>query len=112
MKLFGYVIEKENKMSDDDRINEIRKILFPEIKTHTDNQGNKFHIDYSVDSNLMAALMDLEDDFNDETCRNTIKGVLDQLEKVRNILGFQQKLEDEAQYILVDDRKNLEIDKN
>lgn len=85
------------------RIEEIANLLFPPLQLHTDSKGNKYHIDYSVDMNLDAALVDLEEGNNDEISRKTIKGVSDRLFKLRQYLEIQREFDSEIKYVLVED---------
>ena len=83
---FPWSIKKKINTPADKKIEEIIKILFPPLdiqeKMEQDGSSIKFHIDYSVDSNLDAALMDLQ---------------------VRRLLEAYAKLDEDAKYIIVDD---------
>ena len=57
------------------KIEEIANILFPPYEVRLDKDGTKYQIDYSADMNLDSALSDLEDGYNDQTVRNTIKDI-------------------------------------
>lgn len=108
--MFGFSIKKKNKTPADDKIEQIKNILFPPLKTYKDSKGNKFHVDHSADTNLTSVLLDLEEGYNDETARKTIKNVIDQLEEIRKVLEFYQALDKDAKYIVADDYENLEKD--
>ena len=80
---------------------QICDILFPEpIETKQDDFT--FLTDYSVDLNLHAALIDLEEGTNDETTRNTIKHALSKLGEARELLMANYELKEKAQYLVVD----------
>ena len=104
---FPWTIKKKINTPAEKKIEEIIKILFPPLdideKIEQDGSSIKFHIDYSVDSNLDAALMDLQDGNNDEIVHNTITKVIKRLNKVRRLLEANAKLDSEAKYIIVDD---------
>lgn len=87
----------------DQKLEEIKNFLFPPLKLEEEN-GTKFHVDYSIDSNLEAALVDLEEGNNDEVTRKTIRGVANQLFRLRKMLEAYMQIDDEAKYIIVDNR--------
>jgi hypothetical protein len=62
-------IEKKPKTTAEEKLEEIKGLLFPPLKLMEEvtNSGEiiKYHIDYSVDSNIDAALIDLYDGHND-----------------------------------------------
>ena len=95
----------------EEKIEHIIQMLFPPCKTEKDSKGNKFHVDYSADRNLDAALIDLEEGHNDEVCRNTIKKVANKLFELREYLEVQQLLDPEVKYILVEDMETKNIEK-
>ena len=84
-------------------LDEISRLLFPEMKLETVEDGTKFYIDTSVDGNLEAALADLEDGINDETTRQTIRSITNRLYEVRQILGAFADLDIESKYLVVSD---------
>lgn len=100
--MFKFFEKKEQKPSDI-LLEEIKQILFPPIKTHTDKEGNKFHIDSSADTNLDSVLTDLVEGYNDETSQNTIKKISERIFQIRKLLNFQQELDEDAKYLIVDD---------
>ena len=61
-----------------------------------------------MDANLEAALNDLEEGFNDEASRKTIKGVSDRLFEVRQYLEVMNELDKKAEYLIVDDPKEFD----
>jgi hypothetical protein len=95
------------------KLDEIKNILFPPLTLNTDmtNDGRliKYHIDHCIISNLEVVLNDLQDNYNDSECQNTLNSVIKRLLLVRQILGVETKLDKEAQYILVE---NLSLGQN
>ena len=87
----------------DQRIEEVINLLFPPLTLHTDRDGNKFHVDYSIDTNLEAALMDLEDGHNDLASQRTIRKAIDRIIKVRQILEAYREIDKDAKYFIADD---------
>lgn len=90
------------------RLEEIKNILFPplELREGLDNgETFKYHVDYSADSNLGAALADIEDGFADKPVADTIKDVQLRLEAVRKALEAFEVLDKDAKYIIVDTKK-------
>lgn len=101
--------KKEQQKTDSDVVLEkIKSIMFPQINTHTDKEGNKYHIDYSVDINLDSVLTDLEEGYNDEASQNTIRKVSQRLYEIRKLLNIQQELDEDAKYVLADDLSETE----
>jgi len=93
------------KSAADKKLEDIRNILFPPTKTNKtmeEGQQIKFMVDYSVDNNLYAALIDLQEGHNDKAVQNTINKCIDALIKVREILEAHMLLDEEAKYITVD----------
>jgi len=76
-------------------------ILFPQPIEKTE-EGFTYLSDSSVDLNLHAALIDLEEGNNDEVTRNTIKSILLKLEEARTLLYANYKLKEKASYLVVD----------
>jgi hypothetical protein len=122
MNLFFW---RKNRLVNDSKVNvtdiscekqkleEIKSILFPPLTLMTDMNSNgkliKYHTDCCVVSNLEVVLNDLQDNYNDLTCQETLNSIIKRLLLVRKILGVETKLDEEAQYILV---KNLNIGQN
>lgn len=98
------------KTTADEKLEQIVAVLFPQMTTEIDKEGNKFHVDSSADMNLDSALVDLEEGHNDEVSRKTIKDVSDRLYKVRKIVESYQKLDKDAKYILVENLDKKEVD--
>jgi hypothetical protein len=96
-------LKAKPKTTSDEKIEKIIEILFPPLELHRDKDGTKFHIDYSADTNLDAAISDLEDGHNDKTVHKTIRGVADRIIEVRRILEAYREIDSEAKYFIVDD---------
>lgn len=100
------------KTTADQKLEEIERILFPPFKKETNNEVS-FLVDYSVDSNLQAAINDLEEGLNDEVVRGTVNKVIDRLIKVRAVLNAYNEIDLDAKYIIVDDyptdEKEIEV---
>lgn len=88
-------------------------ILFPPLETREGKDG-VYQIDYSIDSNLQSALVDLQDGTNDKIVQDTIAKAIDALIKVRNILEVYPEIDERAKYIIVDtpdqNKKEVEAD--
>ena len=111
---FPWKIVKKTKVDltpADEKLEKIKHILFPPLVTQQELQKDgtpiKFHIDYSADSNLDAALMDLQEGFNDPATQKTITDVIKRLNNVRRMLEAYAELDKDAKYIIVE---NLEQD--
>ena len=109
-------IVKQSWTPADERLEEIKNILFPplilEEKMAEDGEVMKYHIDYSVDSNLDAVLMDLQEGHNDPVSQKTINSVIKRLVKARRMMEAYAELDKDAKYILVEDMddRNDEIE--
>lgn len=93
------------KSASEKKLEQITKILFPPTKVHeTIEEGDKikYMIDYSIDNNLYAVLIDLREGNNDKACHDTLNKCLDALIKVREILEAHMLLDKEAKYITVE----------
>jgi len=90
-------------------LQQVVDILFPPLETQSDHEGNVFQIDYSADTNLDAALLDLMDGNNDEVTQKTIRKVIERLNKVRRVLQAYSQLDERAKYLIVDDFEDKEI---
>jgi len=108
-KLFA--MKTKPKTTADEKIEEVIKILFPALSLHTDKNGDKFHIDYSVDTNLEAALMDLEDGHNDAASQKTIRNCTDRIIRVRQLLEAYREIDSEVKYFIADDLGENDIEK-
>ena len=97
----------------DKKLEKIKELLFPKtevVETVEEGEKFKYMVDSSVDNNLYAVLVDLQEGVNDKTCHNTINRCIDALLEVRNILEAHMYLEEGAKYITVNmpDKKNVE----
>lgn len=106
-------IEKRPVSSAEQKLQEIRDMLFPplELNEELGKDGNliKYHIDYSVDSNIDAALADLYDGNNDSVVQSTLNKVNERLNKVRRMLEAYPIIDDDAKYIIVDTGKEEDV---
>lgn len=102
-------IKRKTVTSSDQKIEQLIELLFPPLKL--EEEGDiKFHVDYGVDTNLDAVLIDLEEGHNDKVAWNTIKDVTDRLIKARKLLEAYAEIHDEAKYIIVDNFGRKESD--
>lgn len=106
-----WTIQRKPATPAEEQIERIKALLFPPLKLQEEMQKDgttvKFHIDYSADSNLDAALMDLQEGYNDPAAQKTILDVIKRLNKLRTMLEAYAQLDKDAKYILVE---NLEQD--
>jgi len=88
-------------------------ILFPPLVKREGKDG-VYQIDYSIDSNLQSALLDLEEGTNDKVVQDTISKAIMALIEVRNILQVYPELDDQARYVIVDtpDQNKKEVEAN
>jgi len=111
---FPWKVEKKPLTTAEEKLEEIKKLLFPplELREEVSSDGEimKYHIDYSVDSNIDAALMDLQDGHNDPVVHSTLNKAVSRLNKARKILEAYAVLNKDAKYIIVDDGKDDEIE--
>jgi hypothetical protein len=107
-------IQKKIETPAELKLEQIKTLLFPplELNEELSNDGSimKFHVDYSVDSNLDAALMDLQDGQNDEVTQGTINEVTKRLIQVRKLLEAYAQIDKDAKYIIVDNPKSQNIE--
>ena len=106
-------IERKLDNAAEVKLEEIRKILFPpsELVEEIDPETGKvlkYHIDYSTDLNLDAALVDLVDGVNNKSTHDTIKSVVKSLEKIRNILEEHVELSPDANFIVLETKMDEE----
>jgi hypothetical protein len=113
MKMF-WKIQKKIETPAELKLEQIKNLLFPplELNEELSNDGSimKFHVDYSVDSNLDAALMDLQEGQNDEVTQGTINEVTKRLIQVRKLLEAYAQIDKDAKYIIVDNPKSENIE--
>lgn len=107
-------VKKEPQTDLDNRVEQIREILFPKLELceQTDESGTKikFHVDYSADSNLDAVLMDMQEGYCDAPMMKTMNNVIARLNQVRKILEAYAEIDTDAKYILVSDgEKDVEV---
>lgn len=102
--------KKKDVTPADLKLEQVKNLLFPPLTLETEigKEGEifKFHVDYSVDSNLDAVLIDLQEGHNDEVAQSTINEAIKTLIKVRILLGAEQEIDKEAKYIIVDNQSD------
>jgi hypothetical protein len=96
-------MKKRDRTPAEEKLDQIRDILFPPASHSMNEAGQKYMIDYSADMNLDAALTDLEEGHNDEVSQKTIRQISDRLYQVRRILRPEGLDMGEAEYLVVDD---------
>ena len=105
-------VKKQTTSEADDKLSQIKNILFPklELREQSDESGVnvKYHVDYSVDSNLDAVLMDMQDGLCDETMIKTMNSMIEKLNAVRKLLDTYMELDPDAKYIIVSNGKEDE----
>ena len=79
----------------------IANLLYPEPEEKI-KDDMVILVDRSVDNNLHAALIDLEDGTNDETTRRTIRACVQRLFEIREILEARHRVNERAHYLMVD----------
>ena len=107
MNFWPWKIARKAETPAEKKLEEIRSILFPPVEKQ-ELGGVKFQVDYCVDSNLDAALVDLESGHNDKKTQETINNCIKQLSKVRKILGAYDLFDKDAKYILVETKNEIE----
>jgi len=111
---FPWKIEKRPVSPAELKLKEISEILFPPYETKEDYDDNgsliKFHVDYSVDSNIDAALSDLYDGYNDSAVQSTLKDVAERLNKVRLLLEAYPIIDTNVKYIIVNTKKAEDVE--
>lgn len=115
--MWPFKVEKKINTPAEERLEQIKKILFPPNKLHEDvdpktGETYKWQVDYSADMNLDAALIDLQEGHNDQAVHNTITGVIKSITEVREILDAHMELDKEAKYILVENLRDTIDDKD
>jgi hypothetical protein len=93
--------QPEPKVIREAELDRIANLLYPEPE-EKDNDGMVILVDRSVDNNLHAALIDLEDGTNDEVTRRTIRACVQRLFEVREILEARHRVNEKARYLMVD----------
>jgi uncharacterized FlaG/YvyC family protein len=113
---FPWKLQKEKRVLTDaeTKLEEIKNLLFPqlELREEVNETGEliKFHVDYSVDSNIDAALIDLYDGNNDSIVHSTLSKAVARLNKARRILEAYAALDEDAKYIIVDNGSDDDIE--
>lgn len=93
---------KKKYVPDDERLAKVISILFPPLEVARTPDGTKYHIDYSIDSNLDAVLLDLIEGNNDAACQRTLESCIRKLNDVRRVLEAYAEMDAEAKYLVVD----------
>jgi hypothetical protein len=101
-------VEKKPATPAEEKLQQIKDVLFPPLEKHTDHRGDVMYVDYTCDMNLSSAITDLADGYNDEATRDTLVDILKRIEKVRSILKVLSEFDPNAKYIIVDTYKNQE----
>jgi len=109
--MFGFTVKKKIETPADQKIEEIKNILFPpsSLKEKYDEDKDeiiKYQVDYSIDMNLDAAIIDIQEGYADKTVLNTLNDTLDRLYKIRELLEAHAQIDKEAQYIIVDTKRD------
>ncbi len=91
----------EPKVIREGELERIADLLYPEPEEKI-KDGLVIVVDRSIDSNLQAALLDLEDGTNDEVTRRTIRACVHKLFEVRDILEARYRINEKASYLMVD----------
>ena len=111
---FPWKVEKKPLTTAEQKLEEIKEILFPplELKEEMSEDGEviKYHIDYTVDSNIDAALADLYDGHNDQVVQSTLNKAVARLNRARKLLEAYAQLDKDAKYIIVDNGKDDDIE--
>ena len=114
--MFGmFTVKKKIETPAEQKLEDIKNILFPSSDTRESidketGEPFKYIIDYSADMNLDSALHDIREGYADGPVQDTIKDISDRLFKVREILNAEAEVDHEARYIIVDNKKNDDLD--
>ena len=81
---------KTKKIERDPVLQQVVELLFPIIELTKDEDG-EYYVDRSVDSNLFAALVDLQEGMNDEVVHTTIRAVINKLQAARKLLDAEEE---------------------
>ena len=87
--------------TNNDQLQQIERLLFPPLENHRTRDGIDYCVDRSVDTNLHAALIDLEEGFVDEFVLKSIKDSVDIIEQIRKILNVHQQMVDDPSMLVV-----------
>jgi hypothetical protein len=102
--MLQYIMDRffpKPKVLRDDVSQRVMDLLFPEL-VEKEHDGQIFLTDYSIDSNLYAVLLDLEDGTNDEVTRETIRKCYERLQSARALLQADHIIKRESGYLMVD----------
>jgi hypothetical protein len=105
---FPWKIQRKANTPAEDKLQQIKDILFPQMRKETDINGDMIFVDSTSDMNLHSIITDLQDGYNDKAIQDTLVDILKRLEKVRKILDVLSEFDPEAKYIIVE---NLDHDK-
>jgi len=108
--MFGFTVKKKINTPAEQRLEEIKDILFPpsSVREKYDEENDKFikyQIDYSIDMNLDGAIIDIQNGLADKVVLNTLNDTLDRLYKVRELLEAHAQIDKDAEYIIVDTKR-------
>lgn len=95
--------KKKKTVDENVTLKEIKKILFPSEDIRIEGEYT-FYTDFSLDSNLNAALVELEEGCNDEVVRQTIRHVRDELFKIRGIVNIAIEVPSNVNIYQVDNK--------
>ena len=95
------IMKSKKKTYDGETLDKVSNLLFPPPQVREED-GQKMHIDYSIDYNLMGVLADLEEGHNDETVHRTISFAIGKLAEVRRILEPKDDVDPDVKYFVVD----------
>lgn len=85
--MFNFFKKKSDVLNEDQRkLKVLSDILYPPADVKVDEDGTKYYIDFSLDSNLQSVLSDLEDGINDEATKSTLRHIVGELYKVRDAI--------------------------
>lgn len=95
--------KQAERLPSDIQLERVIQMLFPALQIQADENGDEYYVDSSVDMNLDAALIDLEEGFNDDVCRTTIRKVANRLFEVRKFLNASNEINTTVERIVVKD---------
>lgn len=99
--MWPWKVVKRIETPADKKLEEILNLLFPKVELRS-AEDESYYIDSSIDTNLDAALTELQEGYNDEVTRDTINKCIKKLIQVRNILGVNDSLDKDSKYGIVD----------
>ena len=103
---------KKREITDSDhKLKQITDLLFPQFDIRISSAGDKYIVDSSADSNMDAAIADLQEGILDNTCISTLEACAQRLSQVREILNPAQIMVNGVdKYILNIDKYKLDFD--